>query len=86
MAYARRSTRRASGARKSPKRRAPARRVARRSNVRRGSTRKRASSGAGRSKHTVRIEVVQAAPPALSPVTQALMDARKVIPPKKAKF
>lgn len=34
----------------------------------------------------MRIEVVQAAPPALSPITQALLDSRKVIAPKRARF
>lgn len=89
MAYARRTSRRRTTARKTTRRPAVRRSTRTRRSYfaapaarRRSGTRRSAGGRSG----TVRIEIVQAAPPALSPVTQALLDAKKVTSPRKAKF
>ena len=66
-------------------RRAPVRRSSRRRSTAR-SGRRTAGSGARAARGTIRIEVVQSGPPALSPIQQALVDQKKVILPKRARF
>lgn len=88
MARAKRGSTRAAPRRKTSRttvrRRAPARRQSFAAAPRRRATGTRRSAGGGQ--RTVRIEVVQAAAPALSPITQMLLDSRRVIMPKKARF
>ena len=49
----------------------------------RRATSRRRSSGGGR---TIKLEIVQAAPSGLSPLTQMLLDQKKVVMPKRARF
>ena len=85
MAYGKRKTRKAPSRRRGSTRR-PARstrsvrRPARRA---RKSPVRRSGSGGGR---TIRIEVVQAPPSNLSPLTQMLLDQKKIVEPRRARF